>query len=321
MHLLETERLILRRFEEKDGWFGFELNSNPDVLRYTGDKQFEHVEAANAFFKQYNHYHLFNIGRLWTELKENGQLIGWSGLKNNDGIIDLGYRFLQESWGKGYAYEASKAVMIDGFLRMNFDEIVANIHPDNHRSEALARRLHFDWNGEMEDFNAEGFRVFKTNRAAWKNELNGFHLIRTDSSHPDFISLVEQLDKELAVRDGDDHAFYHQFNGISNLSHVSVGFFNQQPVCIGAFKPFDESTVEIKRMYTLPEFRGQGLAVKMLRNLESWSACLGNEFAILETGINQPEAIALYEKTAYIRIPNYGQYAGVNNSVCFSKKL
>ncbi len=79
--------------------------------------------------------------------------------------------------------------------------------------------------------------------------------------------------------------------------------------------------MEIKRMYTVVERRGKGIASEVLRELEIWAAELSCHTCILETGRRQPEAIALYEKSGYTQIPNYGQYAGVENSVCFQKKI
>ncbi|NML70737.1 GNAT family N-acetyltransferase [Chryseobacterium sp. RP-3-3] len=142
---------------------------------------------------------------------------------------------------------------------------------------------------------------------------------RTDSSDIDFQNLVKLLDADLAVRDGEDHEFYHQFNSIDMLKNCVVAYSDDLAVGCGAFKPFSEDTVEIKRMYTGPEKRGKGFASKILNELEIWAKEEGYSRCVLETGIKQPEAIALYEKWGYIRIPNYGQYIGIENSVCFGK--
>lgn len=145
--------------------------------------------------------------------------------------------------------------------------------------------------------------------------------VKTNSQNPDFIGLVNLLDADLAERDGEDHAFYSQFNHIDRLKHVVVVYSNDLPVACGAIKEFESNKTEIKRMYTLPEFRGQGLATFVLNALEEWAEELGYDFTVLETGKRQPEAIALYTKNSYSIIPNYGQYAGIENSVCFEKQL
>ncbi|MBT8257972.1 MAG: GNAT family N-acetyltransferase [Bacteroidia bacterium] len=146
-------------------------------------------------------------------------------------------------------------------------------------------------------------------------------MIRIDSTHPDFKAMVKKLNAELAVRDGDDHSFYDQFNGIANLDHAILLYSNQIPVACGAMKPFGESSMEIKRMFTKPDIRKKGLASQVLLALESWAYELGYERCVLETGKRQPEAIALYENRGYSRIPNYGPYEGVDNSLCFEKTL
>ncbi|MEI6410612.1 MAG: GNAT family N-acetyltransferase [Bacteroidota bacterium] len=146
-------------------------------------------------------------------------------------------------------------------------------------------------------------------------------LLRTNSEHPDFIELVKYLDQELKIRDGEDHDFYHQFNKIDAIKYAIVAYLDEKPVGSGAIKVYDDQTMEVKRMYVPPEFRGQGIASAVLKALEDWTLELGYHNCILETGINQPEAIAMYKKLGYTMIPNYGQYEGVENSVCFEKQL
>lgn len=147
-------------------------------------------------------------------------------------------------------------------------------------------------------------------------------LKRTTSENKDFQSLVALLDADLAIRDGADmHAFYHQFNGIAQLQQVIVSYEHNRAVGCGAFKPYGEDAVEMKRMYTAPDQRGRGVASLILNALEQWALELGFKRAVLETGIRQPEAIALYRKRGYVAISNYGQYEGLEDSLCFEKQL
>ena len=144
-------------------------------------------------------------------------------------------------------------------------------------------------------------------------------LIRTNSNNIDFIQLVNQLDKELTIRDGDEHDFYDQFNKIDSIKYVVVAYENEKPVSCGAIKEFDALTMEVKRMFTHEAARGKGIASKVLNELEKWAAELGYQKCILETGVRQPEAIRLYTKNGYQLIENYGQYKDVENSRCFEK--
>jgi GNAT superfamily N-acetyltransferase len=144
-------------------------------------------------------------------------------------------------------------------------------------------------------------------------------LIRTNSNNIDFIQLVNQLDKELTIRDGDEHDFYDQFNKIDNIKYVVVAYENEKPVSCGAIKEFDTETMEVKRMFTQENARGKGIASKVLDELEKWAVELSYQKCILETGVRQPEAIQLYTKNGYQLIENYGQYKDVENSRCFEK--
>jgi putative acetyltransferase len=146
-------------------------------------------------------------------------------------------------------------------------------------------------------------------------------IIRTNSDNSDFQSLVIELDKDLRIRDGEDHAFYAQYNKIDSIKHVVVAYQNNEAVGCGAFKLYEEKTTEIKRMFVPPQHRGKGIASLVLAELEKWCKELNYEKCILETGKKQPEAIKLYHKNNYKIIPNFGQYADVPDSVCFEKNL
>jgi len=146
-------------------------------------------------------------------------------------------------------------------------------------------------------------------------------IVRTDSLDNDFKVLVAQLDRELAARDGDDHAFFAQYNKIDLIRHVVLAYDGSDVVGCGAIKEYAADTVEVKRMFVPLERRGQGIASVVLKELENWAIEMNYAKCILETGWAQPEAIRLYEKSAYKVIPNYGQYAGVELSVCFEKVL
>ena len=146
-------------------------------------------------------------------------------------------------------------------------------------------------------------------------------ITRTTSDNQDFEKLVLQLDAYLAILDGDDHAFYSQFNKSSLLKNTLIAYENEIPIAIGAYKEYDSETVEIKRMYTLPEHRGKGIASKILDELELWAKEENYKKAILETGFMQKDAIYLYQKLGYKIIENFGQYQGIENSICMKKNI
>lgn len=147
------------------------------------------------------------------------------------------------------------------------------------------------------------------------------HIHRTDSSNSNFQELVRKLDTYLARIDGEENAFYAQYNKIDLLKHAVVILEGEIPVACGAIKELDADSMEVKRMYTDVSARGKGYAKRILSELEKWAKEMGYKSCVLETGKRQPDAIALYQSSGYQLIPNYGQYQGIENSVCFQKML
>ena len=146
-------------------------------------------------------------------------------------------------------------------------------------------------------------------------------LVRTNSDNADFRELVALLDADLAVRDGAEHAFYAQFNKVDAIQQVVVAYENDAAVGCGAFKPYENATAEIKRMFVREDVRGRGIAGEILAELEAWAKELDYTECILETGVKQPEAIRLYQKSGYEKMTSYGQYLNVANSVCMRKPI
>lgn len=144
-------------------------------------------------------------------------------------------------------------------------------------------------------------------------------IIRTDSGNSDFNALVHHLDNELLSRYGDEQSFFDQFNKLTEIKHVIVAYLDGRAIGCGAIKRYIDNIAEVKRMYVAPEVRGKGIAMQILSALEEWAQELSFGACILETGVAQPEAIRLYEKSGYVVIPNFGQYVGVETSVCMKK--
>ncbi len=139
--------------------------------------------------------------------------------------------------------------------------------------------------------------------------------------HPDLLALVAALDGELEEFDGEDHAFYSQFNGLDKLMVALVAYNDATPVGCGGLKAFDDGSAEIKRMYVPPAHRREQIAARLLAALEQHAQQLGYSRCILETGVRQTAAVGLYERNGYTRINNYAQYEGVQDSVCYEKAL
>ena len=148
-----------------------------------------------------------------------------------------------------------------------------------------------------------------------------YSLLRTDSNDEGFKELVRLLDLELKEIDGEDHLFFAQFNKIAEIKNVVVAYYDNRAIGCGAIKPFASDTMEVKRMYVAEEFRGKAIAFSILKELETWATALGYSKTILETGKKQVAAVKLYQKSGYSVIPNYGQYAEIETSICMIKNL
>ena len=132
--VIETNRLLLRTFTEDDAVLIYELNLDPDVIRYTHDPIKDLVHAAEILEKVIiPQYALYNHGRWGVHVKATLEFLGWCGLKYLAELneIDLGYRFKKEGWGKGYATEAAYASIQYGFEKIGLQRIVARAEIDN----------------------------------------------------------------------------------------------------------------------------------------------------------------------------------------------
>lgn len=143
---------------------------------------------------------------------------------------------------------------------------------------------------------------------------------RTNSNHPDFIKLVKLLNADLEKRDGPEHPLT-QFNEIDTIKNVILAYDNQNIVGCGAIKEFDNTYMEIKRIYVLPKLRGKGIANRILDELENWATELSYTNYVLVMGTNQPEAYNLYKKNGYKLVSNFRELTKIKNALCFIKEM
>lgn len=145
---------------------------------------------------------------------------------------------------------------------------------------------------------------------------------RTNSDNVDFQNLVLELDKDLAIKNGDTNELFAQYNKLDLIKNFVVAYdANGVAVGCGAMKEYEEGIMEIKRMFVPVNKRGNGIAGIILSELQLWAKELGYKKCILETGDKMIKAIGLYKKNDFQIIPNYGQYADVESSICFEKRI
>ena len=153
--ILETPRLLLREFQEEDAPFFYELNEDPEVVRYTGDPPFDSVESARFFLRSYDQYEKYGYGRWAVLLKPNNEWIGWCGLKHQPelGETDIGFRFFRRYWGQGYATESARACLDYGFNTLGLKRVVGRAMKDNKASIRVLEKIGLEFWKEF-DFEA-----------------------------------------------------------------------------------------------------------------------------------------------------------------------
>ena len=162
--ILQTPRLILRELSVDDAENFYALNSNPNVVKYTGDPPFQSISEAEEFLKNYKPYAAYGYGRWAVIEKETGKFIGWCGLKFDGKETDIGFRFFEEYWGKGFATESAKACLEFGFTKLNLEEIIGRAMHKNLGSIRVLEKIGMKFEGEMECALHPGvlYRITKT---------------------------------------------------------------------------------------------------------------------------------------------------------------
>ena len=149
---IETKRLLLRELLPSDDVGMFELDSNPEVLKYLGNKPLTDITQSQEIIANIRKQYIENgTGRWAVILKETGEFIGWSGLKveknlnGHERFYDLGYRFIPKHWGKGYGYESAQAFVDFGFNELQYDKICATFEHGNDGSKRIIEKcgLHY----------------------------------------------------------------------------------------------------------------------------------------------------------------------------------
>lgn len=165
----ETARLWMREMRPEDAAAYYELNADPEVLKYTGDVAFKDVEDSRQFLEKYPSisYDKDGYGR-WTCIeKSSGELIGWCGLRmQSNGETDLGYRFHKRFWGKGFATESSILSLDYGFAQLPLTNVIARACDENVASINVMQKLKMRFR-EKTDFNGLAGSVYEISKEEW----------------------------------------------------------------------------------------------------------------------------------------------------------
>lgn len=161
--ILETNRLFLRELNSDDAENFYLLNQNPNVIKYTGNSAFKNMDEAKEFLENYQDYKLNGYGRWAVINKENNRFIGWCGLKldTKKGETDIGFRFFEEEWNKGYATESAKACLNYGFKKLKLKRIIGRAMKENIGSIKVLEKigLKYERDTEFEEKDAVIYKI------------------------------------------------------------------------------------------------------------------------------------------------------------------
>lgn len=170
MYELMTARLGLKKMTPDEAPVFFELNSDPEVVKYTGDGPFESLAAAEQFFIDYQEvYRREGYGRFSVYWLETGECVGWCGLRYQPDLdkTDLGYRLMKRWWGRGIATEASEVCLKFGFEQLGLSQIVARAMGPNLASIAVMKKLGMQYL-RAEEFDQHSGVLYGIERADWE---------------------------------------------------------------------------------------------------------------------------------------------------------
>lgn len=324
--MIHTKRLFLRPYQTNDAECFFEqMQSNNDHLSdyFPNMLNAAHsLEIAQEYFIQKSKAWQENRGYAFgIFLKEGLQFVGHISVREIDWRVPKGevaYFIFKNHTGQKYASEALKGFRDWCFEEKKFKRLFMKIAPSNIASIATAEKCDFVRERTLKkDYLKRGEEWVDMYLYGYAN----FDLVKTDSDNVDFHHLISLLDSYLHKTYGAFQNFYTQFNKVDNIKNVVIAYQNGRPIGCGSFKKYNEDTIEIKRMFLIEELRGSGIAHAILSQLEAWAIELQYSYSVLETAVKQPESIAFYKKNGYHLIDNYGQYIGVDNSICFKKQL
>jgi ribosomal-protein-alanine N-acetyltransferase len=161
--VLTTQRLYLRETTPQDAEVMFALNSDPEVLRFTGDDPFDSIEEVATFLANYSDFKKNNMGRWAVIRQEDEAVLGWCGLKlHPDGMVDLGFRLFKKFWNQGVATEASLGCLKYGFETLNLTEIVGRVVPENVASASVLQKIGMRFSHvEIDNHHGEEIAIYK----------------------------------------------------------------------------------------------------------------------------------------------------------------
>lgn len=173
---LYTERTYMRKFRIDDTVDLYNLNLDPEVIQFTGDKAFESITEAKNFLEQYDQYDKYGVGRLAVIDRKTHKFMGWCGLKFSPHLneYDIGFRFFKEFWNKGYATETSRKCLEFGFKNLKISKIIGRSMAENKASIKVLEKIGmtFTKNFDFDSYEGVVYQITKADFAKISRTIN-----------------------------------------------------------------------------------------------------------------------------------------------------
>lgn len=331
--IIETERLILRPWEESDAEKVYEYCKEDELASPTGFPAHKNVEESLKILKN-----VLMVPETYALcLKESGmpignislKLAGTSDITDKEDEGELGYWLGKDFWGMGYMPEAGRALIKHIFEDLGMTRLWCGYYEGNEKSKRSQEKMGFRLHSFVKNVDVPLLGIKRNayvsvlTKEQWSKKLK-FTLKRTSGSDSDFIENCRLLDMELDKRSGKilNRDFFRQFCKTDDIGEAVVSYVDGKAAGSGAIRRYMNTTAcELKRMYVKPEYQGMGIASAICEELEVWAKSLGYSRIIIETGKHLTEANALYRKMGFSVTPNFPPYENETTSVCFEKKL
>lgn len=261
----------------------------------------------------------------------NDVAIGSIGVFRCDNIhartAEMGYYIGELYWGKGYGTSAVKQICKYVFEQTDIIRIFAEPFAYNQASCHVLEKAGFQFEGTLHSNAVKNGKVL---------DMKMYALLKADvclespaepkiryfqNPTSEFLSLNSMLDEDYYERFGEIALKYRPYNTLEAVRDFFLAYLDDVCVGCGCMKEYSKDSMEMKRIFVLPKYRRKGIAGQLIQKCEEKARDKGYGKMVLETGVQMPEAIALYEKNGYKLIDNFGDFAGDEVCVCMEKIL
>jgi RimJ/RimL family protein N-acetyltransferase len=321
--IVETERLLLRELNINDAQSFYELNLNPNVIKYTGNSAFEDLNEAKRFLENYSDYQKNGFGR-WAVINKSTQgFLGWCGLKHDEMLdeTDIGFRFFEHFWNKGYATESAKACINYGFEKLDLETIIGRAMKENSASikvlekAGLQYKKDFDFGGKegviysikniknmqqkivLKQIRTEDIETLQ--KIAKQTFFDTFSPYNTEENMAQYMAEGFTIDKLTAEIQNKNSIFFFALSGNEVIGYLKVNTGDAQT----ELKKAD--SLEIERIYVSKDFHGKKVGQILYDKALEIAREKNADYVWLGVWEENHRAVQFYKKNGFVEFDKH----------------